>query len=73
MAANGAAKGGSGGRAVLWFRNDLRLHDNGIVAEAARRAESGQIEEVLLALVSFQSIDARLQTRRMDSSSLRLQ
>jgi DNA photolyase len=46
MAANGAANGGSGGRAVLWFRNDLRLHDNAIVAEAARRAKSGEIAEV---------------------------
>jgi DNA photolyase len=46
MAANGAADTGSGGRAVLWFRNDLRTHDNAIIAEAARRAKAGQINEV---------------------------
>jgi hypothetical protein len=46
MAANGAADSGRGGRAVLWFRNDLRVHDNAIVAEAARRAKAGQINEV---------------------------
>lgn len=46
MAANGAADGARGGRAVLWFRNDLRTHDNAIVAEAARRAKAGQINEV---------------------------
>lgn len=43
MAQNG---GGSGGRAVLWFRNDLRLHDNAIVAEAAQRVKSGKVSEV---------------------------
>ena len=46
MAANGAADSARGGRAVLWFRNDLRIHDNAIVAEAARRAKAGQIKEV---------------------------
>jgi hypothetical protein len=41
--------GGSGGqnRAVIWFRGaDLRLHDNAIVHEAARKVKSGQVAEV---------------------------
>lgn len=33
--------------AVVWFRGtDLRLHDNVIVHEAARRVEAGQVAEV---------------------------
>ena len=40
------AQSGGGSRAVLWFRNDLRLHDNAIVAEAAQRVKSGKISEV---------------------------
>lgn len=33
--------------AVVWFRGtDLRLHDNVIVHEAARRVEAGQVSEV---------------------------
>lgn len=37
---------GGGKRAILWFRNDLRLHDNVIVAEAARRVQAGSVAEV---------------------------
>lgn len=29
-------------RTVLWFRNDLRIHDNPIVAEAIRAAKNGE-------------------------------
>lgn len=36
----------SGKRAVLWFRNDLRLHDNAIIAEAAKKVQSGDVTEV---------------------------
>lgn len=47
----GAAGGGSGNRAVIWFRGtDLRLHDNAIVHEAARRVEAGQVAEVRWAM-----------------------
>lgn len=49
MAALQDGSGGGGQRAVLWFRNDLRLHDNAIVAEAAQRVKSGQMSEVRLA------------------------
>jgi hypothetical protein len=39
--------GASGGRAVIWFRGtDLRLHDNAVVHEAARRVAAGQVAEV---------------------------
>lgn len=38
---------GGGGRAVLWFRNDLRLHDNPVLAEAAQRVKAGKISEVV--------------------------
>ncbi|KAI7840945.1 hypothetical protein COHA_005375 [Chlorella ohadii] len=45
----GGGSGGSGGnRAVLWFRGtDLRVHDNVVVHEAARRVQAGQVSEVL--------------------------
>ena len=44
----GGGSGGSGGnRAVLWFRGtDLRVHDNVVVHEAARRVQAGQVSEV---------------------------
>jgi deoxyribodipyrimidine photo-lyase len=29
-------------RTILWFRNDLRLHDNPIVAEAMKVAKTGE-------------------------------
>jgi len=32
---------------VLWFRNDLRLHDNIIIHEAAQRVQSGIASQVL--------------------------
>ncbi len=46
--ASGGGSGGSGGnRAVLWFRGtDLRVHDNVVVHEAARRVQAGQVSEV---------------------------
>ncbi len=34
-------------RVVLWFRNDLRLHDNPIVDRARRCVSSGECKEVL--------------------------
>ena len=34
-------------RVVLWFRNDLRLHDNAIIDAAVRRVQSGAATEVL--------------------------
>lgn len=34
-------------RIVLWFRNDLRLHDNAIVHESVRRIENGEASDVL--------------------------
>ena len=37
---------GTGSRVVLWFRNDLRLHDNAIVHEAAQRVKTGKATEV---------------------------
>ena len=37
----------SSSRGLLWFRNDLRLHDNVIVSEAMKRVKSGLISEVL--------------------------
>ena len=40
------AAAGSGSRLVLWFRNDLRLHDNVIVHEAAQRVKAGKADEV---------------------------
>ncbi len=44
-----AAAGGSGSskRMVLWFRNDLRLHDNAIVAEAVKAVRAKQVDEVV--------------------------
>jgi hypothetical protein len=33
-------------RTVLWFRNDLRLHDSATVHEAAQRVKAGQSDEV---------------------------
>ncbi|KAG2435381.1 hypothetical protein HXX76_007453 [Chlamydomonas incerta] len=41
------ATAGGGQRLVLWFRNDLRLHDNYIVHEAAQRVKRGEASEVL--------------------------
>ena len=41
-----AGGGGAPQRAVLWFRNDLRLHDNAIVAEAAQAVKNGKLSEV---------------------------
>ncbi len=41
-----AGGGGARQRAVLWFRNDLRLHDNAIVAEAAQAVKNGKLSEV---------------------------
>lgn len=35
-------------RLVLWFRNDLRLHDNYIIAEAAKKMSSNRKLEVML-------------------------
>lgn len=44
----GGAIPSGGNRAIVWFRGtDLRLHDNVIVHEAARRVEAGQVAEVL--------------------------
>ena len=40
------AAAGSGSRLVLWFRNDLRVHDNVIVHEAAQRVRAGKADEV---------------------------
>lgn len=34
-------------RVVLWFRNDLRLHDNAIIDAALRKVQSGAATEVL--------------------------
>ena len=34
-------------RIILWFRNDLRIHDNVIVDEAVKRIRGGQAVEVL--------------------------
>ena len=33
-------------RTVLWFRNDLRVHDSVTVHEAAQRVKNGQSDEV---------------------------
>ncbi|GLC48551.1 hypothetical protein PLESTB_000110200 [Pleodorina starrii] len=41
------ATAGGGKRVVLWFRNDLRLHDNYIVHDAAQRVKRGEASEVL--------------------------
>lgn len=41
-----ASAGSNGHRAVLWFRNDLRLHDNAIVAESAKGVKDGKFSEV---------------------------
>lgn len=40
------ATAGGGKRVVLWFRNDLRLHDNYIVHDAAQRVKRGEYSEV---------------------------
>lgn len=45
------AAAGKGGRVILWFRNDLRLHDNAIVAEAQKRVQAGTASEVGSALL----------------------
>ena len=34
-------------RIVIWFRNDLRLHDNAILDKARRCVRSGEVREVL--------------------------
>jgi len=36
-------------RVVLWFRNDLRLHDNYCIEEAVRKVQSSAVEEVRIA------------------------
>nr|QIQ49259.1 DASH cryptochrome [Volvox carteri f. nagariensis] len=41
------AAAGCGKRVVLWFRNDLRLHDNYIVHDAVQRVKRGEASEVL--------------------------
>lgn len=49
MASGGGGSSGSGGgnRAVVWFRGtDLRVHDNVVVHEAARRVQAGTVSEV---------------------------
>lgn len=51
MATRSVSGGGSGSggatRALVWFRGtDLRLVDNTVVHEAARRVEAGQFSEV---------------------------
>lgn len=49
MASGGGGSSGSGGgnRAVIWFRGtDLRVHDNVVVHEAARRVQAGTVSEV---------------------------
>lgn len=53
------ATAGGGQRLVLWFRNDLRLHDNYIVHEAAQRVKRGEASEVCVC-VSFQSVPGGL-------------
>lgn len=35
------ASGGGGGNALVWLRQDLRLHDNETIAAAAKHAKSG--------------------------------
>ena len=40
------AKGSQSKRVVLWFRDDLRLRDNYIVASAAKMVKAGQASEV---------------------------
>ena len=40
-AASDAQRGGGGGACVVWFRQDLRLHDNAAFAAAARHAREG--------------------------------
>ena len=42
-----AASSAAGRRVILWFRNDLRLHDNAIIDEAVRSVRSGAASEVL--------------------------
>jgi deoxyribodipyrimidine photo-lyase len=42
------ASAGSGARrAVVWFRNDLRLRDNAAVAEAAAKVKGGEVDSVV--------------------------
>ena len=43
----GEASTGKNKRVILWFRNDLRLHDNPIVYEAMRQVQLGTASEVL--------------------------
>ena len=33
-------------RTVLWFRNDLRVHDSATIHEAVQRVKAGQTDEV---------------------------
>lgn len=47
MTSGPGGKAAASNRVVLWFRNDLRLHDNAIIHEAARKVQSGAAEEVL--------------------------
>ena len=41
-----AATADSPRRTVLWFRNDLRVHDSATVHEAAQRVKAGDSNEV---------------------------
>lgn len=45
--AHSGKNGGGNQRIILWFRNDLRIHDNVIVDEAVKRIRGGQAVEVL--------------------------
>lgn len=57
-AASAAAASGGGAvrapngprRLVLWFRNDLRLHDNAVVAEAVRAVRGAAVRFCAAAL-----------------------
>ena len=41
-----------GQRVVLWFRNDLRIHDNQIVHDAAQKVAAKDYKEVTAVLSS---------------------
>lgn len=47
MAGGGAGGGAPGGRVLLWFRNDLRLHDNYTVDAAVQKIKSKQAADVV--------------------------
>jgi hypothetical protein len=42
-----------GSAIVLWFKNDLRLHDNAIVHQAALHVQTGKAREVELSLLAL--------------------